>query len=216
MIGNISPGIRSLCTAVSSGSMPAARDSLSGVLDLLSGDAAFWSGVSCSLCALIISAGQPDDGRTPSLCEGFLQAAAGVTDRRSCEELCMKTADIFISESVGISELVLRCMSYIKLNVSSPLRISELASFTNFNGEYLARRFRKEAGMSIPHYVTREKIRAAKRMLLSTDRSLVEISGALAFSSQSYFQNVFKKFTGITPREFRESRKDNEKQLKIK
>ena len=44
----------------------------------------------------------------------------------------------------------------------------------------------------------------AQEYLRMTDRSLMEISTYLGFSSQGYFQNVFKKMTGLTPKEYRE------------
>ena len=51
------------------------------------------------------------------------------------------------------------------------------------------------------------KMEEAKRLLLWRRASILEISQQLGFSSQQYFQNVFKKQTGMTPREYRDSPK---------
>ncbi|MDE6963676.1 MAG: helix-turn-helix domain-containing protein, partial [Lachnospiraceae bacterium] len=47
------------------------------------------------------------------------------------------------------------------------------------------------------------KLEEARALLAYTDKSLSEISHYLCFSSQAYFQNVFKKKFGITPGEYR-------------
>ena len=59
--------------------------------------------------------------------------------------------------------------------------------------------------MTISAYVQQEKVREAKRLLKGSSYSIVEISEALAFSSQSYFCAVFKKITGMTPESYRSS-----------
>ena len=53
----------------------------------------------------------------------------------------------------------------------------------------------------------RRKLEEAKSMLNYSDKTVSEISEYLCFSSQSYFQNVFKRKYGMTPKEFRSGRK---------
>ena len=50
-------------------------------------------------------------------------------------------------------------------------------------------------------------IEEAKRLLIYTDKSLIDISNFLWFSSQSHFQRVFKKTVGITPLSYRNRNK---------
>lgn len=52
-------------------------------------------------------------------------------------------------------------------------------------------------------FIMRCKLEEAKSLLAYTDKSISEISNYLCFSSQAYFQNVFKKKFGITPNEYR-------------
>ena len=57
--------------------------------------------------------------------------------------------------------------------------------------------------MSVGEYITRCKLQEACDMLVYSDRTLAEISAYLGYSSQSYFQNVFKKRFDMTPMQYR-------------
>ena len=61
-----------------------------------------------------------------------------------------------------------------------------------------------EIGKSINDFITETKIRDAKRFLRYSDLSFGEIASSLAFSSQAYFQTVFKKENGMTPGDYRQ------------
>ncbi len=80
-----------------------------------------------------------------------------------------------------------------------------LAEHLNMSCPYLCSHFKEETGMTIASYVRWEKVREAKRLLKGSRYSIVEISEALAFSSESYFCAVFKKITGMTPQSYRSS-----------
>ncbi|MBO6094387.1 MAG: helix-turn-helix transcriptional regulator, partial [Oscillospiraceae bacterium] len=78
------------------------------------------------------------------------------------------------------------------------------------SSSYLMRRFKAEVGMSVGDYITKCKLEEACDLLVYGSRSLAEISAYLGYSSQSYFQNVFKKQYGMTPMQYRKAnRKTN-------
>ena len=66
-------------------------------------------------------------------------------------------------------------------------------------GELLGR---PETGKTVNEHIIETKIRDAKRLLQYSDMSYGEIAATLAFSSQAYFQTVFKRETGLTPGEY--------------
>lgn len=68
---------------------------------------------------------------------------------------------------------------------------------------HLSRIFKKEVGMSMVDYVQKERIEAAKHMLVNSDETLAAISQYLYFSTQSYFIRIFRKYTGMTPGKYR-------------
>lgn len=96
-----------------------------------------------------------------------------------------------------------RAIHYIKANINSKLLIDDIAEGIHVNAHYLFVRFKQETGKTMTQFINEEKIKKSCYYLMFTDRSLAEISSYLSFSSQSYFQSIFKKIIGITPTEWR-------------
>lgn len=71
------------------------------------------------------------------------------------------------------------------------------------NPGYLSELFHKCEGMSIKNFILREKIGLAKNMLTYSGYSYIEIAAYLGFSSQSHLGKQFKKLTGFTLSEYR-------------
>jgi len=110
------------------------------------------------------------------------------------EQIKMKGVSTAFSEKVH---------KLISENLDQNITSSYIASALGFSRSHLCSRFKSETGYSIGEYTTQIKIIEAKRLLESSNLTLAQISEHLGFSSQSYFQNVFKKNTGITPAMFR-------------
>lgn len=103
----------------------------------------------------------------------------------------------------GISQEVYACMQYIATHINEPIGTADVVAFSGKSRAYLFRKFQNQLGTSIGTYITACRLREARSLLRYTDKPLGEISSYLCFSSQSHFQNVFKKHFGITPLEYR-------------
>lgn len=108
------------------------------------------------------------------------------------------------------NELVNQVCRYILEHLEDPLTLQELAGRFNVNKNYLCAVFKDEVGKGITEYIHYNKTNAAKQMLRYTDKSLIEIANYLSFCSQSYFQQVFKKVTGLTPTAYRNAQEKAE------
>ncbi len=105
----------------------------------------------------------------------------------------------------GISNEVFKCIQYISQRPNEPIRVDDVANYIGKSRSYLTRRFKEELGFDVSSFIMRCKLEEAKMLLSYTYKPLSEISSYLCFSSQSYFQNVFKKKYGITPLQYRTS-----------
>lgn len=98
---------------------------------------------------------------------------------------------------------IYKCIQYIKQHTNQAISTSDVAAYIGKSRSHLSRCFKKELGFEMSEFIMRCKLEEAKSLLTYTDKSLSEISSYLCFSSQAYFQNVFKKKFGVTPNEYR-------------
>lgn len=101
------------------------------------------------------------------------------------------------------SPLVARICKVIYSHLYEKITPTMIAEYLNMNCTYLCTNFKKETGKTITEFVQETKIMESKRLLETTQMTIIEISTQLDFSSQSYFHTVFRKFTGMTPNDFR-------------
>lgn len=116
-------------------------------------------------------------------------------------DFCRRTGESKIPQ--GISSDVFSCMNFIRSHVNQPLTIGLVAEHIHRSESYVMKKFQSELGIHVGAFIMRCKLEEARSMLIYTDKSLAEISAFLCFSSQAYFQNVFKKKYDITPMQFR-------------
>lgn len=101
------------------------------------------------------------------------------------------------------SKPIIQSMDYIYYHLNEKIHLQDLAKYVNLNSSYLSTLFKKETGLSVSDYILKRRMEAAKNMLQYSDYTYGDISVILAFSSQSHFIQVFKKQTGLTPKEYR-------------
>lgn len=116
-------------------------------------------------------------------------------------DLCQRCGAAKVPQDV--SPEVFQCMNYIQNHTNGSVSLEDVAGQIHRSTSYLSRKFREELGMSAGDYITKCKMEEASEMLRYSDRTLSEISAYLGYSSQSYFQNVFKKYYGMTPMQHR-------------
>lgn len=99
-------------------------------------------------------------------------------------------------------EIELIC-KYVKDNLSEDFQLEELASIINLSVSRFKHRFKEEKGIPPKEFVLREKINEAKKILMNSTSTISDIAYDLGFYSPSYFATVFKRFTMLTPTEYR-------------
>lgn len=83
------------------------------------------------------------------------------------------------------------------------LPVEEIAAMAGQSSSHLSRLFRNETGVSIVDYLTRIRMDEAKRILSVGGESIREVATAVGYKDPNYFARVFRRETGLTPREFR-------------
>lgn len=86
--------------------------------------------------------------------------------------------------------------------------VSQAMSVTNYNKDHFRRLFKQYTGKTPVEYLTSLRIRNAKNMLATSDKKSVKmIAIESGFSDYLYFAKVFRKYVGMTPSEYANSKK---------
>lgn len=109
-----------------------------------------------------------------------------------------------IHEKTGISPQIRKCCDFIQIHTEDKINLHDIAEICGYSPEHLSRKFKKETGMTITQFITKNKIERSKELLRIQSKSIQEICLQLGFESQSYFGVQFKKETGMSPAAFRQ------------
>ena len=118
-------------------------------------------------------------------------------------DFCNRVADT--KKSGAQSVVVKNCLQYISTHLHEDLRLEELAHECGLCSRSLSLKFKAEVGCGISEYIHREKLREARYLLTHTDYSLSDIAGFLNYPTQSYFTQIFKRYEGRTPQQYRDN-----------
>lgn len=107
--------------------------------------------------------------------------------------------------TAGKMQVVAQVQEYIKNHLSEKLTLADVAAVFNFSPNYLSQLFGKYGDSGFVEYITETRIAAAKEMLEQSNLKVYEIAEKLGYESSFYFSKVFKKVTGLSPREYQQS-----------
>ena len=134
------------------------------------------------------------------------------------EEDCVRAADVLESyitflldkygnENHNYDPLLENIKSYIREHMAYNVSLTELAEVFNYNEKYLGQLFKSRCGYSIKGYCNYIRIKQAKRLLIDTKISVSRIAQQLGYSNVTYFDRVFRYYTGVSPQLYRTARK---------
>lgn len=101
------------------------------------------------------------------------------------------------------SKLTTDIANYVQKHLSEPIDIEALAKAMYISRTHLAVKFKKKTGMTLTDFILKEKINEGKRLLRYSGKPISSIAAYLGFSSQGHFSNVFRKYSGCSPNEYR-------------
>lgn len=107
-------------------------------------------------------------------------------------------------------------VEYIESNLKGTLNLSSIAESAGYSMYHFDRVFKFTLGESIMEYVRKRKLSEAAKMLVDTDRRIIDIAMEFGFLSQGAFTSSFSKYYGITPGRYRKNGKNIELLAKYK
>ena len=112
-------------------------------------------------------------------------------------------------ESALPSSMVENLDGYIRENVQDEISNTELGAIFGYHPFYISRMLKSKKGITLHQYVISYRLKCAKRLLECSDKSIADIAEETGFTDASYFTKIFKAQLGMTPKEYRNSFKED-------
>ncbi len=116
-----------------------------------------------------------------------------------CQIILSTAKSLTGSMSLSDDSIAMQARAYMKENITSSIAVDDIAAACGLSESQFARRFKKTVGVTPADYLQRLRIEKACNILRETSDSITEVAFSLGFSSSQYFSTVFKRYTGITP-----------------
>lgn len=115
------------------------------------------------------------------------------------------SADTFIPDKAKHKAIIQQVVSFLRGNYMHKITLSDAAAYVYLSPSYLSRIFKEEMQTSFNLYLNELRVEKSKILLHSKELSMIEVAELVGFVDQSYFNKIFKKQTGMTPKRYREA-----------
>jgi two-component system response regulator YesN len=99
---------------------------------------------------------------------------------------------------------VKRCLSFIQQNYAKNISLSDAAKSAELSPNYLSFLFKQETGINFNNYLSQFRVEQAKKLLASSNLRIYQVAEEVGFSNPYYFSTVFKEFTGLSCKQYRD------------
>ena len=113
----------------------------------------------------------------------------------------METMDQYKMTGGVIAEI----QSFIRQNYQENISLNMLTELFYMHPNYLSRLFKEKTGMNFFDYLVKIRMEKAKELVKTSDYKMIEICGLVGYDNPRSFSKAFKHYTGMTPKEYRES-----------
>lgn len=103
--------------------------------------------------------------------------------------------------------VVEKIMQYMQDNLSDDLRIDKLSVMAFLSSNHFCKLFKETTGMTVIEYAQKIRIEEACRLLVDSDRKVIDIGAEVGYRDIKFFNQVFKRLTGETPGNYRKKHK---------
>lgn len=152
-----------------------------------------------------------------SECDAFLKMADIFTSAegsyRAQISAMFKLVMLKVAETADANALPARMVealdNYIMENAGEEISNTEIGAIFGYHPFYVSKVLKEKKGLTLRQYIIGYRLKASKRLLELTDKSISDIASECGFTDASYFAKTFKSYFGETPKEYRNRFKED-------
>ncbi|NLZ36436.1 MAG: helix-turn-helix transcriptional regulator [Clostridiales bacterium] len=149
-----------------------------------------------------------DESEIYSLCPKFINHFISLDN---LEDICRALTSIlnrfmeltFNRPDVRNISIISRATAFIAANYMHPITLKDTADHIYISSSYLSRIFRSEMGVRFSEYLTKYRIDKSRLLLTDPELTVSDVASLVGYTDQSYFNKVFKRITGVSPKKWR-------------
>jgi YesN/AraC family two-component response regulator len=163
---------------------------------------------SCTLFTRAIIHGGVLPEHAFNLSDVYIQQIEETHDRESLIQLEYEMLYSFIKtvkdeKMPSYQWVVSKALAFIHDEILHDLSLERIAAHVKVHPSYLSKVFHQEVGVTVSEFINRKKIEESKYFLLHSHSTISDIALLFGYCNQSYYTCLFKRFTGITPKDYR-------------
>ena len=109
-------------------------------------------------------------------------------------------------KSAKLKELIKVSVNYINNNFERDISLKDISKYVFLSPSYFIKAFKDEMKISPINYLLRLRVERAKELLTETGQKIGDIAINVGFSNQQRFNEIFRKYTGMTPLQYRKQK----------
>ena len=142
---------------------------------------------------------------SPQMLESFNRASRSITDMVNWISDLSDALVQYDYKKERTPDMIKEIKIFIEENSGEEISRNDLAAKVFLHPDYLSRIFKEQMGMSLSDFIIQVRIDKAKVLLQKTDDRISDISAKVGYPNTAYFTKLFKRATGMTPKEFRKA-----------
>ncbi|MFB9279516.1 response regulator [Cohnella cellulosilytica] len=115
------------------------------------------------------------------------------------------TSQVYDHYASGGDQAVEVALQYIQGHYHTDLSLEKVASIVYLNPIYFSQLFKQKTGHGFKEYITQLRLERAMELLRKSELKIVDISERVGYPDMRHFSQIFRKKTGLTPSEYRQS-----------
>lgn len=142
--------------------------------------------------------------------QGYMETVVGIDDYEDLRQwylnkIRMATENIEGDKEKTSQSIVEQARQYIERNYAQDINLVSVSREMHVSPYYFSKLYKATTGQNFIEYLTQLRMEAAKARLSGTSQSVKDICLSIGYNDPNYFSRSFKKYTGLSPSEYREA-----------